>query len=71
MKNIHLIPFIFSIPLGIWTITTGFSFYYRELAFFYKYHAWEPDYHNIIIGFGLCIICQLIALIISINIKNK
>ena len=69
-KYNYLIPFIFSIPLGIWTITTGYSFYYRQLAFFHKYHTWEPDYHNIIIGFGLCATFQVVALNIAINIKK-
>jgi hypothetical protein len=70
-KYNYLIPFIFFIPLGIFTIKTGYSFYYEQLAFFHKYHIWKPHYHNIIMGIGLCATFQVVALNISINIKNK
>ena len=62
MKIKYFIPFFISIPFGIMAFFMGLNFYNEELDFYLETGRFEPNYHNIVIGIGIFLIAQIIAL---------
>jgi len=71
MKVKHFIPFFISVPFGVMTIFMGLNFYNEELDFYIETAKFKPNYHNIIIGFGLFLIAQVTALSAYFLIKSE